>query len=65
MTRRVMVVDDEKGIREALRQLLEYEELEVRTASSGMEALKTYPSKPRSSAPTTSSKNRSTPIACC
>jgi two-component system nitrogen regulation response regulator NtrX len=43
MTRRVMVVDDEKGIREALRQLLEYEELEVRTASSGMEALKTYP----------------------
>jgi two-component system, NtrC family, nitrogen regulation response regulator NtrX len=43
MTRRVMVVDDEKGIREALRQLLEYEEIEVRTASSGMEALKAYP----------------------
>jgi two-component system nitrogen regulation response regulator NtrX len=43
MTRRVMVVDDEKGIREALRQLLEYEQMEVRTASSGAEALKLYP----------------------
>jgi two-component system nitrogen regulation response regulator NtrX len=43
MTRRVMVVDDEKGIREALRQLLEYEEMDVRTASSGAEALKLYP----------------------
>ena len=42
MTRRVLVVDDEKGIREALRQLLEYEEFEVRTAASGVEAQKMY-----------------------
>ena len=40
--RRVLVVDDEKGIREALRQLLEYEEFEVRTVSSGSEAQKAY-----------------------
>ncbi len=42
MTRRVMVVDDEKGIREALRQLLEYEDFEVRTVASGGEAQKMY-----------------------
>jgi len=40
---RVLVVDDEKGIREALRQLLEYEEIEVQTCSSGGEAVKLYP----------------------
>ncbi len=43
MGRRVLVVDDEKGVREALRQLLEYEEVEVRTAASGAEALSIYP----------------------
>jgi two-component system nitrogen regulation response regulator NtrX len=43
MTRRVLVVDDEKGIREALRQVLEYEEIAVRTAASGHEALTAYP----------------------
>jgi two-component system nitrogen regulation response regulator NtrX len=43
MKRRVLVVDDEKGIREALRQLLEYEEIEVRTCASGGEALRLYP----------------------
>ena len=32
---RVMVVDDEKGIRDALKQVLEYEDLEVRVAASG------------------------------
>ncbi len=43
MARRVLVVDDEKGVREALRQLLEYEDIEVRTADSGGEALQVYP----------------------
>jgi two-component system nitrogen regulation response regulator NtrX len=43
MARRVLVVDDEKGVREALRQLLEYEEMEVKTAASGVEALEVYP----------------------
>ncbi|MBI2537718.1 MAG: sigma-54-dependent Fis family transcriptional regulator, partial [Gemmatimonadetes bacterium] len=43
MARRVLVVDDEKGVREALRQLLEYEGVEVRTVTSGPEALETYP----------------------
>ena len=42
MARRVLVVDDEKGVREALRQLLEYEGIEVRTVTSGPEALETY-----------------------
>ena len=40
MPQRVLVVDDERGIREALRQVLEYEGMEVVTASSGDEALK-------------------------
>jgi two-component system nitrogen regulation response regulator NtrX len=39
----VLIVDDEKGVREALRQLLEYEEYDVRAATSGGEALKAYP----------------------
>ncbi len=43
MSRRVLVVDDEKGIREALKQLLEYEEIEVHTCAAGSEALRTYP----------------------
>ncbi len=42
MPRRVLVVDDEQGVREALRQLLEYEEIEVRTVASGTEALDSY-----------------------
>ena len=42
MSRRVLVVDDEKGIREALQQLLEYEAIEVRTCPSGGEALQLY-----------------------
>ena len=33
MSRRVLVVDDEPGIRAALGQLLEYEGYEVRTAA--------------------------------
>ncbi|HYT05473.1 MAG TPA: sigma-54 dependent transcriptional regulator [Gemmatimonadales bacterium] len=43
MRRRVLVVDDEKGIREALKQLLEYEEIEVQACASGSEALRVYP----------------------
>src|SRR5438105_1330404 len=43
VSRRVLVVDDEKGIREALTQLLEYEDLEVQACASGFEALSLYP----------------------
>ena len=42
MSRRLLVVDDEAGVRAALRQLLEFEGYEVRGASSGAEALATY-----------------------
>jgi two-component system nitrogen regulation response regulator NtrX len=42
MGRRVLVVDDEKGVREALRQLLEYEGIEVKLANSGAEGLELY-----------------------
>jgi two-component system, NtrC family, nitrogen regulation response regulator NtrX len=42
VSRRVLVVDDEKGIREALRQLLEYEKIEVQACASGSEALQRY-----------------------
>ena len=41
--RRVMIVDDEKGIRAALKQVLEYEEIEVRACASGHEAIRVYP----------------------
>jgi len=40
---RILVVDDEEGIRKVLRQLLEYEGHEVRVATSGGEALTVYP----------------------
>jgi two-component system nitrogen regulation response regulator NtrX len=40
---RILIVDDEPGIREALRQVLEYEDYEVRTASSGGEGLTVHP----------------------
>jgi two-component system, NtrC family, nitrogen regulation response regulator NtrX len=43
VSRRVLVVDDEKGIREALQQLLEYEQIEVQACASGSEALQRYP----------------------
>ncbi|HEY9385186.1 MAG TPA: sigma-54 dependent transcriptional regulator [Gemmatimonadales bacterium] len=42
MSNRVLVVDDEGGIREALRQVLEYEDWQVKTASSGGEAISLY-----------------------
>jgi two-component system nitrogen regulation response regulator NtrX len=43
MTRRVLIVDDEKGIREALKQVLEYEEIQVQACASGHEATRVYP----------------------
>jgi two-component system, NtrC family, nitrogen regulation response regulator NtrX len=42
MNHRLLVVDDEPGIRAALRQLLEYEGYTVLQASSGDEALAIY-----------------------
>jgi len=42
VNRRVLVVDDEKGIREALQQVLEYEKIEVQACASGAEALVRY-----------------------
>jgi two-component system nitrogen regulation response regulator NtrX len=42
MNHRVLIVDDEAGIRQALKQVLEYEELEVRVAASGGEAITVY-----------------------
>jgi two-component system nitrogen regulation response regulator NtrX len=39
MTQRILVVDDEPGIRDALRMILEYEGYAVSSASSGEEAL--------------------------
>lgn len=40
---RILIVDDEDGIRRVLRQLLEYEGHDVQTAASGAEALELYP----------------------
>ena len=42
MKHRVLIVDDEPGIREALSQVLEYEGLEVKTAASGGEGITVY-----------------------
>ena len=42
MSRRVLIVDDEQGIRAALGQLLEYEGYEVRSASSAGEGIAEY-----------------------
>jgi two-component system, NtrC family, nitrogen regulation response regulator NtrX len=39
---RILVVDDEEGIRRILRQVLEYEGHEVRTAAGGGEAISLY-----------------------
>ena len=43
MTRRILIVDDEPGIRQAVKQVLEYEDMDVRTAGSGGEAITVYP----------------------
>jgi two-component system, NtrC family, nitrogen regulation response regulator NtrX len=42
MTRRVLIVDDEQGIRAALGQLLEYEGYEVRSVASASDGLELY-----------------------
>ena len=42
MTRRILVIDDEQGIRGALGQLLEYEGYEVRTASNAGDGIVEY-----------------------
>jgi len=42
VSHRILVVDDEQGVREALRQLLEYEGYTVALAGSGSEALDAY-----------------------
>ena len=41
MSRRILVVDDDQGVRAALTQLLDYEGYETRTAANGTEALAT------------------------
>ncbi|MFL5402701.1 MAG: sigma-54-dependent transcriptional regulator [Gemmatimonadales bacterium] len=43
MKHRILIVDDEAGIRQALKQVLEYEKLVVRLAASGGEAITVYP----------------------
>ncbi|HEY9014306.1 MAG TPA: sigma-54 dependent transcriptional regulator [Gemmatimonadales bacterium] len=43
MSHRILIVDDEAGIRQALKQVLEYEKLTVKVASSGGEAITLYP----------------------
>jgi two-component system nitrogen regulation response regulator NtrX len=42
VNRRLLIVDDEAGVRAALTQLLEYEGYEVRGASSGAEGIAAY-----------------------
>jgi two-component system nitrogen regulation response regulator NtrX len=42
MARRVLVVDDEQGVRDAMLQLLEYEGVQVQAVDSGIDALKFY-----------------------
>jgi two-component system nitrogen regulation response regulator NtrX len=42
VNRRILIVDDEQGIRAALIQLLEYEGYEVRAAAGGVEGLELY-----------------------
>ncbi len=42
MSRRVLIVDDESGIRAALAQLLEYEGYDVKAVASGHEGLASY-----------------------
>jgi len=42
-THRILVIDDESGVRDALKQVLAYEGHEVRVAGSGGEGLTIYP----------------------
>ncbi len=43
MSHRILIVDDEAGIRQALKQVLEYEHLTVKVAATGGEAITVYP----------------------
>jgi two-component system nitrogen regulation response regulator NtrX len=43
VSHRILIVDDEAGIRQALKQVLEYEDLVVKVAASGGEAITMYP----------------------
>ena len=43
MKHRLLVVDDEAGVRAALKQVLEFDGHEVRTANSGAQAVMLYP----------------------
>src|ERR1051325_9895021 len=42
MPRKVLIVDDEQGIRQALGQLLEFEGYEVRSAENAVEGISQY-----------------------
>ena len=42
MSRRVLIVDDEQGIRAALGQLLEYEGYEVRAVANAVDGITEY-----------------------
>ena len=42
MTRRILIVDDEQGIRAALGQLLEFEGYDVKTAANAVDGLAEY-----------------------
>jgi two-component system, NtrC family, nitrogen regulation response regulator NtrX len=42
MNHRILIVDDEAGIRQALKQVLEYEDMVVKVAASGGEAITVY-----------------------
>jgi two-component system nitrogen regulation response regulator NtrX len=44
VSRRVLIVDDEQGVRDALGQLLDYERYEVRTASNAQDGIAEYES---------------------
>jgi two-component system nitrogen regulation response regulator NtrX len=43
MSHRILIVDDEVGIRQALKQVLEFEHLVVKVAATGGEAITVYP----------------------
>ena len=43
MSQRILIIDDEAGIRQAIKQILDFEGYEVRPASSGGEGITLYP----------------------
>ena len=46
MSRRILIVDDEQGIRAALGQLLEFEGYEVRTVANAVDGIAEYEQLP-------------------